>query len=712
MHFYKRKIKSASRILKFLLLCVSMGSLAQVPASYQIGRWYKFKTAAVTYTFDDNTSNQIPVAVPLFDNYGFKTTFFTVTTAGAGTAPNWNSLRTISANGHEVASHTVTHNNLHTASIATQDTELKNSQSTIITNVPTSKCQTIAYPNCNTGDIATIQKYYIGGRTCSGQIISSSPTDFYNLSSIICGNQGVNTANDMNTRLNSARSSTGWCVFLMHAIDNDGGFSPLASSVLSSHLSYVNTNKADYWVGTFANVIKYIKERNALNFTETAVNSDSLRITPTDNLDNNIYDAAVTIRRQLPSSWPDARVYLGNAIQTSTIVTVNNVKYIEFDVIPDKGTYALANKAGSSGCTTPAPTVVAATINYELGATATALTATGTALKWYTVAEGGNALASAPVPSTASTGSTTYYVSQTLNSCEGPRATITVVVSYTHKIYKTAVAPTIDGTVDEVWNSPEIQSVSAAKSIVGTQTPNDLSGTAKYLWDDNYVYVLATIIDDNKQNDSPNSYEDDAVEFYFDINNDKATTYGTNDVQYSFGWNDGSTVGALPSGRSTTNINYSSVATSSGYLIEARIPWTTLQGSPALGQLVGVDFMINDDDDGSARDGKLSWNAAEDNAWQNPALFGTAVLDKALVTGINDVDVLQGISVYPNPTKGSLQINGLTSKTAYTIVDNTGRHLETGHTEGHINLSHLEHGVYGLVLQSVDHKQVVKVIVE
>ncbi|HON52766.1 MAG TPA: hypothetical protein PLS12_06120, partial [Bacteroidales bacterium] len=77
---------------------------------------------------------------------------------------------------------------------------------------------------------------------------------------------------------------------------------------------------------------------------------------------------------------------------------------------------------------TPAPTVTTP-VNYCKGATATALTATGTSLKWYTVATGGTALASAPTPSTANNGTTSYYVSQTLNSCESNRAQIDVIVS-------------------------------------------------------------------------------------------------------------------------------------------------------------------------------------------------------------------------------------------------------------------------------------------
>jgi beta-xylosidase len=77
---------------------------------------------------------------------------------------------------------------------------------------------------------------------------------------------------------------------------------------------------------------------------------------------------------------------------------------------------------------TPAAPTVISTINYNLGTTATALTATGTNLKWYTVATGGTALASAPVPSTTATGTTSYFVSQSTGTCESSRAKIDVII--------------------------------------------------------------------------------------------------------------------------------------------------------------------------------------------------------------------------------------------------------------------------------------------
>jgi Ig-like domain CHU_C associated len=74
-----------------------------------------------------------------------------------------------------------------------------------------------------------------------------------------------------------------------------------------------------------------------------------------------------------------------------------------------------------------APTVIS-TVTYCQGATATALTATGTNLLWYTTATGGTGSATAPTPSTAGS-NTIYYVSQTVNTCESPRASITVIIN-------------------------------------------------------------------------------------------------------------------------------------------------------------------------------------------------------------------------------------------------------------------------------------------
>lgn len=277
------------------------------------------------------------------------------------------------------------------------------------------------------------------------------------------------------------------------------------------------------------------------------------------------------------------------------------------------------------------------TLTYSSPATI-AITATGTPLDGTTISQiellnGTTSLGtSTTIPYTFNwtdvpAGAYTITAKVTDNTGQTGSASITIKVVEYYKIYKTSTPIAVDGTVDAIWDNAKVVPANAAKLLSGTvSNAADLSGSFKALWDDTYLYVLANVTDNTTTNDSQNSYDDDAVEVYVDINNDKASAYGANDVQYSFGWDDATTVGSLPSGRATTGITYSAVAQTGGYIVEARVPWTTLTGTPAAGQLLGIDFMINDDDDGSGRDGKLSWNAATDDAWQDASLFGTAQL--------------------------------------------------------------------------------------
>ncbi len=56
------------------------------------------------------------------------------------------------------------------------------------------------------------------------------------------------------------------------------------------------------------------------------------------------------------------------------------------------------------------------------------LTADGQSLKWYTASTGGDGIGTAPTIKTDQATQANYYVSQSIESCEGPRATLTVTV--------------------------------------------------------------------------------------------------------------------------------------------------------------------------------------------------------------------------------------------------------------------------------------------
>jgi len=318
------------------LLFISVNSRAQkVDSSYEVATWFGFHDATVSYTFDDGCSGQFTKAIPIFDESGYKLTLFSVID---WSTENWTKLQNAAKNGHEVASHTVTHPNLSNITKENQLIELQNSRDEINKRIPGYNCITIAYPFCAAGDYSICRNFYIAARGCQGLIEGKTPRDFLNVSSIVCGSQGnLKTAADLNNITQSIISAKGWGVFLFHGIDNDGGYSPFSSDELRTNLEYVHAHDSQLWVSTFADASRYILERNALNVKELSVNDEFITLSVSDTLNNAVFNQAISLSRSLPAGWTNAEVTQNGKSATSKLVGIGTSKKVQFDVVPDAG---------------------------------------------------------------------------------------------------------------------------------------------------------------------------------------------------------------------------------------------------------------------------------------------------------------------------------------------------------------------------------------
>ena len=120
---------------------------------------------------------------------------------------------------------------------------------------------------------------------------------------------------------------------------------------------------------------------------------------------------------------------------TPSTATAGNTTYYVSQIVTNNGVACEGARAAivvTVNAATAAPGVTTPVV-YCLGTTASPLSATGTSLLWYTAASGGTGSTSAPTPSIATAGNTTYYVSQTVTTngvaCEGARAAIVVTVN-------------------------------------------------------------------------------------------------------------------------------------------------------------------------------------------------------------------------------------------------------------------------------------------
>jgi oligosaccharide reducing-end xylanase len=159
-----------------------------------------------------------------------------------------------------------------------------------------------------------------------------------NVRGINCGPEGVvNTEQDFKNEADNANFLKGWLVYIIHGIDDDRGFSPIPATTLKASLEYLITNKEKFWVSTFGNVARYIKERNCLSVTETSYQDIQITLEVTDTLDNTLYNVPVTIRRPLPQDWSAAIVTQNGLRINASIVIMYSIKYVMFDAVPNGG---------------------------------------------------------------------------------------------------------------------------------------------------------------------------------------------------------------------------------------------------------------------------------------------------------------------------------------------------------------------------------------
>ncbi len=192
--------------------------------------------------------------------------------------------------------------------------------------------------------------------------------------------------------------------------------------------------------------------------------------------------------------------------------------------------------------------------------------------------------------------------------------------------------PVIDGVIDDPWSYATEQEIANTVSGSDPSGSADCSGTWQALWSYDYIYALVVVNDETLNNDSGSGskWNDDSVEFYIDGDNSKGSTCDENDHQYTCRWNNNELEdpSAIHNGEpSIVGFEYAIATTGTGYIYEARIPWTSIMGEPATaGQLIGIEVFINDDDDGDARDSQIAWFGTDGNGWQDPSLWATALL--------------------------------------------------------------------------------------
>lgn len=97
-----------------------------------------------------------------------------------------------------------------------------------------------------------------------------------------------------------------WLVLVFHGVD-DFGWEPKTAKELEEYFTYIKEREDDIWVATFADVTKYIRERKGVEIN-SMVNDGSIELSFSSLLDTNVYDVPLTLKTYIPSAWKNVKV--------------------------------------------------------------------------------------------------------------------------------------------------------------------------------------------------------------------------------------------------------------------------------------------------------------------------------------------------------------------------------------------------------------------
>lgn len=200
----------------------------------------------------------------------------------------------------------------------------------------------------------------------------------------------------------------------------------------------------------------------------------------------------------------------------------------------------------------------------------------------------------------------------------------------------------VDGDADAAWGN-------AVNIPLTINKGSEASANAKVLWDDDNLYVYATVKDAVLDKTGAQTHEQDSLEVFIDEDNGKTASYGEDDKQYRINYTNEQSFNGKKC--LAENVKSATKTIDGGYVVEAAFKWTDIK--PANGTKIGLELQINDAKDGK-RIGTLSWYDETGMGWSGSNVYGTVELTGK--TGSNG----GGSSVNPgtSDTKPDVKPNG------------------------------------------------------
>ncbi|MFK7985208.1 MAG: polysaccharide deacetylase family protein [Sandaracinaceae bacterium] len=301
------------------------------PDAPHIALWRDDALATITITIDDNCAPDHDWWVTTAAAHGIPLTWFVITDR-VGTSAffgSWDGFNVLADAGHSVQSHGAPPGQPPRSSdpgaMAYYEDTYTRSVAALEANVA-APVDVIGHP-WGRYYRELVAMHFIGGRGTTGQINRPAQIDYLDTAS---RSQGLDRA-AIDEILGSGRNGRGWYSVHYHLLDD------AKRTAAEAELTYIDSRRADLWVGTFRDVVRYGQERDTAQIVVHHTDAERVVFSLTDEMADTPFDLPLTIKVRMPSAGSEVTATQAGVPITARRITHDGVGFGLLDVVPDRG---------------------------------------------------------------------------------------------------------------------------------------------------------------------------------------------------------------------------------------------------------------------------------------------------------------------------------------------------------------------------------------
>lgn len=258
----------------------------------------------------------------------------------------WDELRRFTANGHEVANHTISHPRLAVLDEANMLYELEKCKEEILHQLGPSQTFSCECPFGTENE--RVMRYAL---KIHPALRNRMPEPFLQEINRASSESPVNNSKEyvqwqrgplQKTRVTEMKNWVNtllahkniWLVLTFHGVD-DIGWEAKPHAELNEYFSFMKAHENNLWIAPFRDVAKYMRERMSAT-TTSKTSPDKIIVNLTQRLDTALYDLPLTLKTIVDPSWTSVKVKQGNETQQGHIIAAEGTQpYVLYHAYPN-----------------------------------------------------------------------------------------------------------------------------------------------------------------------------------------------------------------------------------------------------------------------------------------------------------------------------------------------------------------------------------------